>query len=65
MEAKPGCSTLSPWETVAKREFPTESVYGPTAGAQLRLVTCGGPFNPVRGAHRDNVVVYAELVDPT
>jgi LPXTG-site transpeptidase (sortase) family protein len=50
-------------ETVAKRDFPTDDVYGATRGAELRLVTCGGPFNILRGAHRDNVIVYAELVD--
>jgi hypothetical protein len=52
-------------ETVAKREFPTEAVYGPTTGSELRLITCGGPFNPLRGEHRDNVVVHATLVDPS
>ncbi|TFV50491.1 class F sortase [Blastococcus sp. TF02A-35] len=46
----------------AKAAFPTEKVYSPTAGAELRLVTCGGPFDPVVGSYRDNVVVTAVRV---
>ncbi|RBY87204.1 hypothetical protein DQ244_17955 [Blastococcus sp. TBT05-19] len=42
----------------AKDAFPTELVYGATAGAELRLITCGGPFE--RGSYRDNVVVTAQ-----
>lgn len=51
-------------ETVRKATFPTEEVYGPTDRAELRLVTCGGPFNPLRRSYRDNLIVFAELVDP-
>ena len=42
-----------------KRDFPTESVYGPTPRAELRLVTCGGEFDRSRGSYEDNVVVFA------
>ncbi|WLS48549.1 class F sortase [Micromonospora profundi] len=42
-----------------KNEFPTALVYGPTPGAELRLVTCGGDFDRRRGHYRDNVVVFA------
>lgn len=52
-------------ETFAKGEFPTEEVYGPTPGAELRLITCGGPFNPLRRSYRDNVIAYASLVPPS
>ncbi len=45
--------------TFAKDAFPTQDVYGPTPGAELRLITCGGPFNRVAGSYRDNVVVFA------
>ncbi|MDG4805356.1 class F sortase [Micromonospora sp. WMMD1120] len=42
-----------------KDSFPTALVYGPTPGAELRLVTCGGDFDRRRGHYRDNVVVFA------
>lgn len=42
-----------------KDTFPTAEVYGPTHGAELRLVTCGGPFDPASRSYRDNVVVFA------
>ncbi len=44
-----------------KNRFPTESVYGPTPDAQLRLITCGGTFDPATGHYLSNVVVYAAL----
>ncbi|MFG2051941.1 class F sortase [Micromonospora sp. NPDC048935] len=49
-----------------KDRFPTEAVYGPTPGAELRLVTCGGDFDRRRGHYVDNVVVFAviEAADP-
>ena len=43
----------------AKDDFPTAEVYGPTTGAELRLVTCGGDFDRADRSYRDNVVVYA------
>jgi sortase (surface protein transpeptidase) len=43
----------------AKNRFPTAEVYGPTPDAQLRVITCGGNFDPVRRSYRDNVVVFA------
>ena len=45
-----------------KDRFPTMAVYGPTAGPELRLITCGGTFDRSRGSYRDNVVVYARMV---
>jgi hypothetical protein len=42
-----------------KRAFPTARVYGDTAGAALRLVTCGGSFDRASGHYRDNVIVFA------
>ncbi len=50
-------------ETVQKDEFPTSRVYGDTDRPELRLLTCGGPFDSEAKHYRDNVVVYAELVD--
>lgn len=43
----------------AKRRFPGDAVYQPVAGAELRLITCGGRFDPRTGHYEDNVVVHA------
>ena len=48
-----------------KDRFPTQLVYGNTDHAALRLITCGGSFDPSTGHYRDNVVVFASLVDRT
>lgn len=45
-----------------KDAFPTEDVYGNTAGPELRLITCGGSVDG-EGRHADNVIVFARLVD--
>jgi sortase (surface protein transpeptidase) len=42
-----------------KSEFPSELVYYPTVEPELRLVTCGGPFDSSTGHYRDNLVVFA------
>jgi len=42
-----------------KSRFPTAAVYGPAAGPQLRLITCGGTFDPALRSYLSNVVVYA------
>ncbi|GAA1402047.1 class F sortase [Pseudonocardia kongjuensis] len=36
-------------------------VYGNTTGPQLRLITCGGMFDPAARSYRDQVVVFAGL----
>jgi LPXTG-site transpeptidase (sortase) family protein len=46
-------------ERYAKDEFPTDKVYRPTPGPELRLITCGGTFNQANRSYRDNIVVYA------
>ena len=46
-------------ESHAKDAFPTARVYGPAPGPVLRLVTCGGEFDPRSRHYRDNVVVTA------
>lgn len=48
--------------TYAKDDFPTESVYGPVPGAELRLITCGGAFDRSIGHYEDNVVVFARAL---
>jgi sortase (surface protein transpeptidase) len=43
----------------AKDRFPTQQVYGPAPDPELRLITCGGMFDPATGSYLSNVVVYA------
>jgi LPXTG-site transpeptidase (sortase) family protein len=49
-------------DTYPKDEFPTRSVYGPTPDAELRLITCGGTFDPNLRSYLSNVVVYASEI---
>lgn len=42
-----------------KERFPTDRVYGGGPEARLRLITCGGRFNPATGNYPDNIVVFA------
>ena len=42
-----------------KDHFPTQRVYGPAPDPELRLITCGGTFNPATRSYLNNVVVYA------
>jgi sortase (surface protein transpeptidase) len=44
---------------VSKTRFPTDLVYAPTLEPTLRLVTCGGSFDPSRRSYRDNVIAFA------
>jgi sortase (surface protein transpeptidase) len=44
-----------------KDAFPTLTVYGNTPDPQLRLITCGGPFDHAAQRYLDNTVVYATL----
>ena len=48
--------------TYRKDHFATAAVFGPTPDSQLRLITCGGPFDSSIGHYEDNVVVYAILI---
>ena len=45
-----------------KDRFPTQQVYGPAPDPELRLITCGGTFNPAIGSYLNNVVVYAAQI---
>ena len=47
----------------SRAHFPAEQVYGPLPGApaQLRLITCGGPYDHRRGQYTGNTVVFAHL----
>ncbi|MFE6614680.1 class F sortase [Amycolatopsis sp. NPDC057786] len=44
-----------------KDRFPTKEVYGRTPGPELRLITCGGPFDRAARSYRHNVIVFAQL----
>jgi sortase (surface protein transpeptidase) len=48
-------------EAYPKDEFPTSRVYGNTDGAELRVITCGGDWDPSVGHYEDNTVVFARL----
>jgi sortase (surface protein transpeptidase) len=47
----------------AKDQFPTQIVYGPTHDAELRLITCGGTFDPKLRSYLSNTVVYAVQIN--
>jgi hypothetical protein len=49
-------------DTYPKDHFPTRSVYGPTPDPELRLITCGGTFDPSLRSYLSNVVVYASEI---
>jgi Sortase domain len=44
-----------------KTGFPTSAVYGAVPDAQLRLITCGGTFDPATGHYLSNVIVFGTL----
>jgi len=46
----------------AKDHFPTQWVYGPAPDPELRLITCGGVFDPAIGSYLSNVVIYATQI---
>jgi sortase (surface protein transpeptidase) len=46
-----------------KAAFPTALVYRQTTKPELRLITCGGPFDTETGHYLDNVVVFARQVE--
>ncbi len=61
--------TLAVFDITAVREyskaaFPTAAVYGPVPYAGLRLITCGGTFDPATGSYLSNYVAYAYEVTP-
>jgi sortase (surface protein transpeptidase) len=49
-------------QSYAKDRFPSLAVYGPTPDAELRLITCGGTFDPQLRSYLSNTVVYAVQV---
>jgi len=48
-------------ESYDKDDFPYDAVFADTGYPSLRLITCGGSFDRLRGSYTHNVVVYATL----
>jgi sortase (surface protein transpeptidase) len=53
--------TVTRVDRYPKQAFPTDRVYAPTSGPELRLITCGGTFDRSVRSYEDNVVVSARL----
>ena len=47
---------------IKKRAFDTPKVWGPTPNAELRIVSCGGPYIGPPDYYRDNLIGMAVLV---
>ena len=47
-----------------KDDVPEPEVYGNTPGPELRLVTCGGTFDPASRSYEDQIVVFAREITP-
>jgi hypothetical protein len=56
---------VSSVQEFSKDAFPTKLVYGNTAYAGLRLITCGGAFDSALHSYEDDIVAFAELVPPS
>ncbi|WP_042367372.1 class F sortase [Streptacidiphilus neutrinimicus] len=57
--------TIDAVQAYAASSFPTRQVYGQTADAELRLITCGAGFDRSRQEYLGNVVVFAHLTGST
>ncbi|MFJ5997827.1 class F sortase [Streptomyces sp. NPDC092370] len=49
-------------ESFDKDAFPSDRVYGDTADAQVRLITCSGSYDRKARDYTENLVVFAHLV---
>lgn len=47
-------------EQVAKSALPTKRIWAPSKRPVLRLITCGGEFDPATHSYLDNIIVYAD-----
>lgn len=48
-------------EQVAKEDLPLDRIWIETEASALRLITCGGKYDPKIGGFPDNTIVYAHL----
>ncbi len=46
----------------SQEDFPTKDVYGNISYAGIRLITCGGVYNPATGHYTLNTVVYGSFI---
>jgi LPXTG-site transpeptidase (sortase) family protein len=53
--------TVTKTEQASKHAFPTSEVYAATPDPELRLITCGGPYDPAWGHYSENLIVFAVL----
>jgi len=44
-----------------KDRFPTLAVYGPASIPVIRLITCGGGFDPASGHYLANIIAFGQL----
>ncbi|MFD7837505.1 class F sortase [Streptomyces sp. NPDC059761] len=64
-DAKTATFTVERVAEYPKAEFPTLEVYKNLDYAGLRLVTCGGDFDPKKHYYDSNVVVFARMTSTT
>ncbi len=48
--------------TILKTKLPTEDIWNKTDQPVIRLITCGGKYDPETNHYLSNVIVYAHLV---
>ena len=65
MGAPAGITAAAPASSSFRHTTGSSFVYGNTTNAALRLITCGGVFNPKIHHYEDDIVAYAELVSST
>lgn len=46
-------------QLISKRALPVAELFDRSGRAVLRILTCGGPYDPAHGGYRDNLVVTA------
>ena len=61
-DGKTATFTVDGVQKAAKSAFPTRAVYGKLAYPALRLITCGGAFDPGTGHYADNIIAYAHMI---
>jgi LPXTG-site transpeptidase (sortase) family protein len=49
-------------EQVPKEDLPLDRIWIETDASALRLITCGGEYDPKIGGFPDNTIVYAHLI---
>lgn len=43
--------------------FPTQAVYGPLEYAGIRLITCGGTYDPATNRYSENTIVFGSMIE--